>query len=357
MRKNCFKAICALGAAIMLESVAAGCGFFSSEKDEALEEALDEEIVEKDVSTSYIAKDQKISNRIIMSDIADQSSDHIMELFSENTVNEVGEDKLREGVTEIVEGITGDIVKYEMEPDGGSGVRGGRGVTSKNYTVRIFTDKKIYHMCLYYVTRDTSSKDDSVNRANEGLHRIFVYSVSAYYGEEGISKLNEDDPYEAYWQNEGAFYLDSDVLASEVKYEGKSYTGYSIEYLQATGYDLAEKARCEAFMDALDEAGFQGDIVDKKWLTYIIAKQEEKSLGEIVSGLIFDREDEPDEEENIFRKADAAGYDMILTDEAGNQFFLKLVKGMDYYNYVEKVSDIDLNVLYEAEDLPPIREE
>ena len=306
------------GVSVMFSS----CGIFSSlqkmREDEKvwkrLEASIDEEVAAKDITSFHNARYQ-LRSRIIMSDMAEGSADRIMELFSERVIAEVGEKELRESVEKLSEVMEGELLFYETQKNGGSGHRGGKGMTTEEHTIVIYTDMDIYEMRLSYVTEDSSSKDGKANLANLGLHRMVLFPVSALYGQDGLGS----SPYPDYLEKEGAFWMEADQAAREVVYPDETYTGYSIAYLQEFHYQSAVKKDCEELMGRLASLGFVGDITKISYAT-----QEE------------------------FEEAYEAEYRMIVADETGKRFFVRSPK---YENDVcvrrLGIADENMRVLYE----------
>ncbi|MBS6196581.1 MAG: hypothetical protein KH828_13515 [Clostridiales bacterium] len=183
-----------------------------------------------------------------------------------------------------------------------------------------------------YVTRDSSSDDESVNKANVGLQKLAILPVSVLYGEEGMYGSSAEQIYQEIAEVEGIFLKEPETASRDKKYEGKSYTGYSIAYLQEVLYDGAVRSGCESFMDALDSAGFQGDIAE---LETLYSAPEES--------------DNPDEEEKLRKEIYEAGYNRIVTDEEGTTYFAETKRGEDEREQVSRIADRELNVLYREE--------
>ena len=281
-----------------------------------LEASIDNEVASKDTSSYHGARYQ-VQTRVIMSDIERQSSDYITAMFSDKVISDIGEEELRASIEEMERLFQGELLSYETQPSGGSGHRGGNGETTETYKVIIYTDMDIYEMYLYYVTVDTSSDDFAVNPANEGVHRIVVFPVSVSYGGNGL----EDTPYPDYLDKEGVFCVAGEEAARNVKYDNKSYTGYSIAYLQVSHYESAVKESCENLMEILSTVGFAGDITD---ITYI--------------------------SEEDFAKAYEAGYNRMITDTSENRFFVQTPQ-YENDNLVQslRIADADMQMLYEGE--------
>lgn len=313
-------ALAVLGASLFLTS----CGLYSfyknmrddSEKWEELKDSIDDETAEKDISDNYHEARYQVKSRVIMSDIERGSSDHITELFSEKVRSDIGEEELEEQIADMTGMLKGELLCYETEQNGGSGHRGGKGVTTTTYTIVIYTDMDIYEMVLYYVETDLTSDDMEMNLANAGLHRIVAYPVSTAYDRDITA---EGTLYSEYLDKEGVFYAGAEKSARETVYKGKGYTGYSVAYLQEYFYESAEKESCERLMEILDSVGFQGDITR---ISYDIPED--------------------------YAEAAEEGYDMLLEDEEGNIFFIKRPQWEeDQCIQALQVADAHLELLYE----------
>ncbi|MDD2980532.1 MAG: DUF5104 domain-containing protein [Hespellia sp.] len=257
----------------------------------------------------------------IMTDVEKQETDIIMMLFSEKVKSQIGVETLKKDIRSMEEQIKGEILSYSTFYDGGSGHRGGSGVTTRYYTVLIYTDMEIYEMSLTYVTENSTSEDEAENKASLGMERIVVLPVSNIYQEDGLYGENIR---EEYFDKAGAYAESPDKLAREVTYEGKSYTGYSIEYLQEKLFDSARRDGCESFMEQMDNTGFQGDI---------------DNITEIHENTKSELQDEYE-----------AGFNMMLEDSAGQEFLVETENSSDHREYLLRIADRDKNILYMSQE-------
>lgn len=282
---------------------------------EELENSVDEETAAKDTTSFHNARYQ-VKSRIVMSDLERVSSEHILKLFSDQVISEIGREALASSLEKMAESIQGELLSYETRDRGGSGQRGGSGETTRTYEVVIYTDMDIYEMYLYEVTMDTSSDDGELGSANEGFHHIVLLPVDLVY------EKTEDEMtrYGEYLGKDGVFYEESPQAARKVIYPGKKYTGYSIAYLQEYFYEAAKKESCEKLMDLLDSVGFQGDITN---ISYLSA-------------------------DGDFPDAYEEGYRLLVADETGAEYF---VAGAQWEKGVcvqpLKIADTGMRVLYE----------
>ena len=316
------KRVCLILGIMSICAMTSACGIYSyfqgaweDEKLwEQLEASIDEGVAAMDRSQFHNARYQ-VKSRIIMSDLERPTSDHIVALFSPRVISEIGEDHLRESIEAMKNIFKGELLGYETRQNGGSGQRGGRGVTSRTYTIVIYTDMDIYELYLYYVTDDSSSNDSETNRANVGLQRMVAFPVSIVYGEEG---LGGSSPYPDYFDREGVFYVEAVEAARNITYEGKGYTGYSIAVLQAFHYEIAVKKSCEALMELLAQAGFEGDIENISYTS-----------------------------EEDFADAYEAGYNVTLVDASQNRFFIQTPSEENAETL--KIADDHMQVLYNGD--------
>ena len=101
---------------------------------EELENSVDEETAAKDTTSFHNARYQ-VKSRIVMSDLERVSSEHILKLFSDQVISEIGRDALASSLEKMAESIQGELLSYETRDRGGSGQRGGSGETTRTYEV------------------------------------------------------------------------------------------------------------------------------------------------------------------------------------------------------------------------------
>ena len=296
--------------------------FEDSEEWEELKESIEEKTAAKDISPFHNAVYQT-EGRIIMSDLARGSSEHILKLFSDQVIAEIGEDKLRNSIEKMADTIQGELLSFRTQESGGSGQRGGSGITTRTYTITMFTDMDIYELYFSKVTMDTMH-DEKESKANKGIHRIVLLPVSIVYENTETGETR----YSRYLDKTGVFFEESAAAARDVSYPGKGYTGYSIACLQEKFYDAARKESCETLMDLLDSVGFQGDITDISF---------------------------PETDGESAARA-AEGYTMRITDETGTEFFIAEARWeKNVCVQPLKIADSRGNVLYTQNTPDPER--
>lgn len=189
---------------------------------------------------------------IILYDINNNQTEELMARFSPSMVDAVGEDDARAFIRELNEILHGTIQHYTIEKTGFSSYRGRGGKRSTGYLMTLFTDREIFLLFYQDCTEDTSGPDHKNNRQSIGVTDMQLYPASLWHNRE--NRGQEDEVPLKIYRPEN--------YARDITDPGKSYTGYSIEYLQVNSmtYSLDE-ALCHALMELLStQCGFVGDI-------------------------------------------------------------------------------------------------
>lgn len=189
---------------------------------------------------------------IILYEIENNRTEELMARFAPSTVEEVGEETLRAKIEELNEILHGTIQRYTVETTGFSSYRGRGGKRSTGYLMTLFTDKEIFLLFYRDCTEDTSAPDHKDNPQSLGLIRMQLIPASLWHDWENKPKDDE----------ESVQIYKPEQYARDITYPGKSYTAYSIEYLQVTSTEYSfETEICHTLMELLStQCGFAGDI-------------------------------------------------------------------------------------------------
>lgn len=189
---------------------------------------------------------------IILYEIENNRTEELMARFAPSTVEEVGEETLRAKIEELNEILHGTIRRYTVETTGFSSYRGRGGKRSTGYLMTLFTDKEIFLLFYRDCTEDTSAPDHKDNPQSLGLIRMQLIPASLWHDWENKPKDDE----------ESVQIYKPEQYARDITYPGKSYTAYSIEYLQVTSTEYSfETEICHTLMELLStQCGFAGDI-------------------------------------------------------------------------------------------------
>lgn len=245
---------------------------------------------------------------IILYEIAHNRTEELMARFAPSTVEELGEDNLRAQIEQMNEILHGTIQRHTVETTGFSSYRGRGGKRSTGYLMTLYTDKEIFLLFYRNCTEDTSAPDRKNNVRSIGLTSLCLIPASLWYD-------HENTPEDA---REGVRIYEPEQYARDISNPNKTYTMYSIEYLQvtSTAYSFEPKI-CYTLMDLLStQCGFEGDI------TYAESNTIESSLY-------------------------GSEFTQLVQDENGTKFYIKTEYLEEGGKQITCIADAQQNIIYQ----------
>lgn len=245
---------------------------------------------------------------IILYEIAHNRTEELMDRFAPSTVEELGEENLRAQIEQMNEILHGTIERHTVETTGFSSYRGRGGKRSTGYLMTLYTDKEIFLLFYQNCTEDTSAPDHKNNSQSIGLTSMCL--IPAYLWHD-----RENTPRDA---REGVKIYQPERYARDIAYPDKTYTMYSIEYLQVTSTAYSfETEICHTLMDLLStQCGFVGDI------TYAESNTIESSLY-------------------------GSAFTQMVQDENGTKFYIKTEYLDEGGKQITCIADEQQNIIYQ----------
>ena len=248
-----------------------GCLSFHSEK---LRKVIDKDISSK----NQTPEEDDYYSEIVLTDIFHGKTEDILELFSKETREELGDEKLTEMIRESSQAVQGELVKFTVEEQRTSGTRGGVEPNYYAYEICAYTDMDIYNISLIYC--DGGVKNKETHDKKEGLEIITVRPVGAMYLPNGeIDTEHYPNPN----LSRGMYAINKEP-AKMTTYPDGNYTGYSVALLQmktATDYELSANVEyIEELLSVLASQGMNGEVSEVDY----IYEGHEKYSEEFVQG-------------------------------------------------------------------------
>ena len=180
---------------IIALSAAMLCGCSAGEIKEITQDKYEEAAGSEDAKISVDNLKEELSK-----DLLEKNNDRLMEFFSESTIEEYGEDHIRDRLEKAEELLDGEYVEEEIESDGKTGTRGGKGKDIDYYTIELTTDLNKYSICFSWSNGDSTNgyfSDDY--EASKKLIHLSIFPESVMYDEEGnydldlVDEINDEN--------------------------------------------------------------------------------------------------------------------------------------------------------------------
>lgn len=166
---------------IITLSVGMLCGCSASEIKVITQNMYEEATGSKDEEISVDDLTEEISK-----DLLEKNNDRILEFFSDSTIEEYGEDHIRNRLEMAESLLQGTYVEEKLKHNGKTGTRGGKGKDIDYYTIRLTTDSDKYSICFSWSNGDSTNgyfSDDY--EASKKLIYLGIFPDSVMYDEEG----------------------------------------------------------------------------------------------------------------------------------------------------------------------------
>lgn len=157
------------------------CGCSVGEINETAQVMYEESAVSKDEEISVDDLKEEFSK-----DLLEKNNDRILKFFSDSTIEKYGEDHIRDRLEMAEALLQGEYVEEELEYDGKTGTRGGKGKDIDYYTIVLTTDSDKYSICFSWSNGDSTNgyfSDDF--EASKKLIHLSIFPESVMYDEEG----------------------------------------------------------------------------------------------------------------------------------------------------------------------------